>query len=75
MRDANLNNRTGDDAVTPQAAAAKMQMLMERLKAGAPFNELAMDFSEEPQSAPRGGDVGLISATALKQAPPRCAMP
>jgi peptidyl-prolyl cis-trans isomerase SurA len=71
VRDANLNNRTGDDAVTPQAAAAKMQMLMERLKAGAPFNELAMDFSEEPQSAPRGGDVGLISATALKQAPPQ----
>ena len=50
-------------------------MLMERLKSGTPFNELAMDYSEEPQSAPRGGDVGLVSVSALRQAPPRCAMP
>ena len=52
-RDAGLNNRTGDDATTPQAAAAKVQMLMERLKSGAPFSQLAMDYSEDPQSAPR----------------------
>ena len=71
VRDQNLNNRTGDDAATPQAATAKAQMLMERLKAGTPFNQLAMDFSEEPQSAQRGGDVGLISASALRQAPPQ----
>ena len=29
VRDARLANRTGDDAATPQAAAAKIQMLME----------------------------------------------
>jgi peptidyl-prolyl cis-trans isomerase SurA len=71
VRDAGLNNRTGDDATTPQAAAAKVQMLMERLKAGAPFSELAMDYSEEPQSAPQGGDVGLVPLSALRQAPPK----
>ncbi len=71
IRDAGLNNRTGDDATTVQAATAKVQMLMERLKAGAPFNELAMDFSEEPESAPQGGDVGLVSVSALRQAPPQ----
>lgn len=71
VRDADLNNRTGDDATTPQAANAKAQMIMERLKAGTAFNELAMDFSEEPQSAPRGGDVGLVSVSALRQAPPQ----
>jgi peptidyl-prolyl cis-trans isomerase SurA len=32
VRDAGLNNRTGDDATTVQAATAKVQMLMERLK-------------------------------------------
>jgi parvulin-like peptidyl-prolyl isomerase len=69
VKDAGLNNRTGDDATTPQAAAAKVQMLTERLKAGTPFNELAMDFSEEPASAPRGGDVGMVSASSLRQAP------
>ena len=45
-------------------------MVMERLKSGTPFNELAMDFSEDPQSAPRGGDVGLIPVSALRQVPP-----
>jgi peptidyl-prolyl cis-trans isomerase SurA len=70
-RDADLNNRTGDDATTPQAAATKAQMIMERLKQGTPFQELAMDYSEEPQSAMRGGDVGLVSVSALRQAPPQ----
>ncbi len=69
VRDQGLNNRTGDDATTVQAAAAKVQMLMDRLKSGAPFSELAMDYSEDPQSAPRGGDVGLVSVSALGQAP------
>jgi peptidyl-prolyl cis-trans isomerase SurA len=62
-------NRTGDDATTPQAAAAKVQMLLERLKGGAPFADLARDFSVDPESAPRGGDLGLVPMSALKQAP------
>lgn len=69
-KDPDLNNRTGDDATTPEAAAAKVQMLMERLKSGTPFSELAADYSEEAQSAPAGGDVGLVSMSALRQAPP-----
>jgi peptidyl-prolyl cis-trans isomerase SurA len=68
-KDAGLNNRTGDDATTPQAAAAKVQMIMERLKAGTSFSDLAMDFSEEPASAPRGGDVGMVPASSLRQVP------
>jgi peptidyl-prolyl cis-trans isomerase SurA len=70
MKDQQITNRTGDDATTPQAASAKAQMIMERLKSGTPFSELAMDFSEDPQSAPRGGDIGLVPLSALKQAPP-----
>jgi hypothetical protein len=66
-----ITNRTGDDATTPQAATAKAQMLMDRLKGGAPFNELALDYSEEAESAPRGGDVGLVPVSALRQVPPQ----
>jgi parvulin-like peptidyl-prolyl isomerase len=70
VADAQLNNRTGDDAATPEAAAAKVAMLMERLKGGVAFRELAMDYSEDPESTPRGGDLGLVPLSTLKQTPP-----
>jgi parvulin-like peptidyl-prolyl isomerase len=63
-------NRSGDDATTPQAADAKTKMLMERLKAGGSFQELAADYSEDAQSAARGGDLGLVPMSRLQQAPP-----
>ena len=70
VRGAQVANRTGDDATTPQAAAAKVSMLMEKLKAGTPFADLARDFSEDPETAPRGGDLGLVPLSRIKQAPP-----
>jgi peptidyl-prolyl cis-trans isomerase SurA len=70
VRDQEVTNRSGDDATTPEAAARKAQMLMERLKGGAAFDELARDYSEDPQSAPQGGDLGFVPESALKQAPP-----
>lgn len=70
-RDQEIANRTGDDATTPQQAAGKAQMLMERLKQGAPFGELAADFSEDPQTAPRGGDLGFVPLSALQRVPPQ----
>ena len=70
VRDAQLTNQTGDDATTPKAAAAKAQMLMERLKSGASFQEMAVGYSEDPESAPRGGDLGLVPLSRLMQAPP-----
>jgi peptidyl-prolyl cis-trans isomerase SurA len=70
-RDPQVTNRTGDDAATPQAAAAKVQMLMERLKTGTPFGDLARDFSEDPETAPRGGDLGLVPVSAVNQAAPQ----
>ena len=71
VKDEGLNNRTGDDAATPQAAAAKVQMLMDRIKGGARFGDVAMDYSEEPRTTQQGGDVGLVSVSALRQAPPQ----
>ena len=65
-----IANATGDDATTPQAAAAKVKMLMERLKAGASFRDLATGYSEDPETAPRGGDLGFLPVSRLQQAPP-----
>jgi peptidyl-prolyl cis-trans isomerase SurA len=70
VREPQIANRTGDDATTPEAAAAKVKMLMEKLKGGAPFADLARDYSEDPESAQRGGDLGLIPLSRIKQAPP-----
>jgi len=36
VREARITNRTGNDATTPEEAAAKSRMVMDRLKAGAP---------------------------------------
>jgi len=68
-RDPRQANRTGDDAATPEAATAKIEMLMGRLKSGASFADLAADYSEDPESAPRGGDLGLVPMSQLRQAP------
>src|SRR5688572_17696282 len=70
VRDQQITNRTGDDASTPQAAALKVKMLMERLQSGTPFGDLARDFSEDPESAQRGGDLGLVPMSAINQAAP-----
>jgi peptidyl-prolyl cis-trans isomerase SurA len=68
-RAAQPTNRTGNDATTAQEAAFKVRMIMERLKSGAPFAEVAMDYSEDPDSAPRGGDLGLVPVSTLNKAP------
>jgi peptidyl-prolyl cis-trans isomerase SurA len=68
-RDPEITNRLKDDAGTPEEAMRKAQMLMEKLKGGTTFSQLAMDYSEDPQSAPQGGDLGYISATSLAKAP------
>ena len=69
VREAQVANGTGDDAATPEAAAAKARMIMERLKAGGSFGDLAAGYSEDPASAPRRGDMGLVPVSRLKQAP------
>jgi peptidyl-prolyl cis-trans isomerase SurA len=71
VREPQITNGTGDDATSPQAAASKAQMLMARLKEGAQFSELARGYSEDVESAPRGGDLGLVPLSRLNQAPPQ----
>lgn len=71
VREPQTTNQAGDDAATPQAAVAKVRMLMDRLKAGASFRDLAVGYSEDPESAPRGGDLGLVPVSRLRQSPPQ----
>jgi peptidyl-prolyl cis-trans isomerase SurA len=70
VREPQITNGTGDDAATAEAAAAKARMLMERLKAGASFRDLATGYSEDAETAPRGGDLGFVPLSRLEQAPP-----
>jgi peptidyl-prolyl cis-trans isomerase SurA len=69
VRENQQTNRRGDDATTPQAATAKVQALLERIKGGGNFAELAADYSEDPESSQRGGDLGFVPVSRLRQAP------
>lgn len=69
-RDPNVRNRMSSDAATPQQAQQKVQMLLEKLRGGADFATLAMDYSEDPQTLAQGGDLGFIPASALQQSSP-----
>jgi peptidyl-prolyl cis-trans isomerase SurA len=60
----------GDDATTPEQAATKVAGLMRRLKEGVPFGDLARDHSEDPQTAQRNGDLGLVPVSALQRIAP-----
>jgi peptidyl-prolyl cis-trans isomerase SurA len=69
VREPQPTNRTGDDAASPEAVNAKIAMLMDRLGKGTPFADLARDYSEDPDSSPRGGDLGLVPLSAVQRAP------
>jgi peptidyl-prolyl cis-trans isomerase SurA len=71
VKDPQIANRSGHDATSPDAAQAKVRMIAERLKGGTGFSELAMDYSEDAETAPRGGDLGFVPVSSLKQAPPQ----
>jgi peptidyl-prolyl cis-trans isomerase SurA len=70
VREPQQVNRLNSDAASPAEAQQKVQMLMDRLKGGADFAQLAADYSEDPQTAPRGGDLGFVPASALEQVQP-----
>jgi peptidyl-prolyl cis-trans isomerase SurA len=71
VRENQITNRTGSDATTALEAVTKIRMIMDKLKGGAQFSEVAADFSEDPQSAPRGGDIGFIPLSVIQKYPPR----
>src|ERR1700681_4142005 len=65
-----IRNRKNDDATTEPEAQRKVKMLMDRLNSGADFAQLAMDYSEDMNSAATGGDMGYVPESALNQSDP-----
>jgi len=70
MPDPNVRNLKNDKAQNDEQARRKMDMLVARLKQGEDFVTLAQNFSEDPTSAPNGGDLGFVPESALEKANP-----
>ncbi len=66
-----IRNRKNDDATNEAEAQRKIKMLMDRLNSGADFAQLAMDYSEDMNSAATGGDLGYVPESALNQSDPQ----
>ncbi len=69
-KDAQIRNRKNDDATNDAEAARKAKMLMDKLNSGADFAQLAMDYSEDMNTAANGGDLGYIPESSLNQSDP-----
>ena len=59
------NNKASGDA----DAKKKILELHKRLEGGEDFGTIAMNFSENPNTASNGGDMGLLSETQLRSEP------
>ena len=68
--DPNTRNLKNDNATSEEAAKNKIATLQARLQQGEDFNMLAQNFSEDPNSAPNGGDLGWISESDLEKGNP-----
>jgi peptidyl-prolyl cis-trans isomerase SurA len=66
-----IRNRKNDDATNDAEAQRKVKMLTDRLNSGADFSQLAMDYSEDMNSAATGGDLGYVPESALNQSDPQ----
>lgn len=62
-----VRNRKGSKAMSDADARKKIQTISNRLDSGEDFATVAMDYSEDPESSPNGGDIGMVPETALKQ--------
>ncbi len=65
----NAGNLQNSKATSDAEARKKIQALKNRLDAGEDFGTIAMNFSEDPQTASNGGDMGLIPESQLKTNP------
>ena len=69
-KDVQIRNRKNDDATNEAEAQRKAKMIMDKLNSGADFAQLAMDYSEDPNTSSNGGDLGYIPESSLNQADP-----
>ncbi|WP_260703413.1 SurA N-terminal domain-containing protein [Edaphobacter flagellatus] len=62
-------NLQNSKATNPAEAQKKIQALKNRLDSGEDFGALAMNFSERPETASSGGDIGFVSESQMKADP------
>ena len=65
-----VRNLKNDKAQNDAEAKKKVQMLSNRLDSGEDFASLAMNYSEDPETAGNGGDLGFTPESALKNTDP-----
>ncbi|MGI9101309.1 MAG: SurA N-terminal domain-containing protein [Terriglobales bacterium] len=70
MPNAQVRNLKGDKAQNDADARKKIQMIMNRLDSGEDFATVAMNYSEDPESANNGGDLGFMPQSALAKTDP-----
>ncbi|MGI4980287.1 MAG: SurA N-terminal domain-containing protein [Janthinobacterium lividum] len=63
-------NLQGSKATTDADARKKIATLKAQLDSGADFASVAANYSEDPQTAPNGGDMGFVAASQLRQTGP-----
>jgi peptidyl-prolyl cis-trans isomerase SurA len=68
--DPNVHNLKNSKARSEAEAKAKIEDLAARLQRGEDFALLAQNYSEDPNSAPNGGDMGFITESTLERANP-----
>jgi len=62
-------NLQGSKATSDDEAKKKIQALKNRLDSGEDFGSLAMNFSERPETAPNGGDMGFVAESQMRSDP------
>ncbi len=70
QRDANAQNLKNNKAQNEEQARSKIATIAQRLKQGEDFAQLAQNYSEDPATAPNGGDLGYVGESALDKANP-----
>jgi peptidyl-prolyl cis-trans isomerase SurA len=67
--DKDVHNLKNDDAKNPQMAQRKIQALYAQLRAGQDFATVAQNYSEDPNTALSGGDMGFYPESSLAENP------
>jgi peptidyl-prolyl cis-trans isomerase SurA len=60
-----VHNLKNDDAKTPEMAQRKIQALYAQLRAGQDFATVAQNYSEDPNTAMNGGDMGFVPESSI----------
>ena len=66
--DPNVRNLKNDKAQNDTQARKKVENLYARIKQGEDFAQIAQNYSEDPNSAQSGGDLGFVTESSLEKA-------